>query len=187
MAKMSIALAQKIIKDSRYGVGKKKLARRVVREAKKAGKIKKPPKRKTTIKTKTIKTKAQSKTKAKPKSTRPKTRIKVKPKPKAKTKTRPKKGKAKTKTRIKRAKSGTKGRTKNSKKTARSTSSRKNPPSKTRTKRIKFYDAAKKKYVLIPRSECRVKRNKNPRGGDQLTARYKGRKLFTSVKKGFKL
>ena len=62
MVKMSIAEAQKIIKDSRYGADKKKVARKVVSEAKKAGKLKKPLKRKTKV----LKTKAKTKTKASP-------------------------------------------------------------------------------------------------------------------------
>lgn len=53
--------------------------------------------------------------------------------------------------------------------------------------KIKFFDVKTKKYVSIPRGECKLKKNRSARGGDQLIANYKGRKLYTFVKRGFQL
>ena len=55
------------------------------------------------------------------------------------------------------------------------------------TDKVRFYDVKTKKYVKIPRSDCKIKRNRTPRGGDRLIGQYKGRELHTFVKKGFKL
>ena len=56
-----------------------------------------------------------------------------------------------------------------------------------RSAKIKFYDVKQKKYVRIPRTDCKVRRNRSARGGDRLIGKYKGRELHTFVKKGFKL
>jgi len=168
MAKMKIAQAQQIVKDSRYGSEKKKEARLILREAKKAGKLK--PKKK-----------AKASTKA---STKPKRKAKLKPKRKAKLKPKRKvKPTLRKKTKTTKKKSTKKlKRAKKSKASARAKS--KNPSTKGK---LKFYDVKNKKYVRIPRTDCKIRRNRSARGGDRLIGKYKGRKLHTFVKKGFKL
>ena len=51
---------------------------------------------------------------------------------------------------------------------------------------IKFWYMAAKKFVFIPRSECKIKRSKG-RGGDQVIGIYQGKKLATYVPRGFEL
>ena len=160
MAKMKIAQAQKIVKDSRYGAAKKKEARLILKEAKKAGKLK--PKKKVKPKRRL---KPTTKSKKRVKSTRAKRKITVR------TKRKPTAKKRKTSTK--------KNSTKKLKKAKKSKI--------TSSGKIKFYDVKNKKYVRIPRADCRVRRNPSPRGGDRLIGKYKGRKLHTFVKKGFKL
>jgi hypothetical protein len=163
MAKMKIAQAQKIVSDSRYGADKKKEARKVLREAKKTGKL--APKKKAKTKSKrtaVVKSRRTIKSKRK---------VKVSPRKKPTKKKTSKKLKRKTRTKkIKKAKTTSKR--------SRSTST---------TGKVKFYDVKTKKYVRIPRSDCKIKRNRTTRGGDRLIGNYKGRKLHTFVKRGFKL
>lgn len=167
---MNIAKAQKIVKDSRYGADKKKEARKLLREAKAAGKLVTRTKRKT----KTSKT------------TKPKRKTKT-AKPKRKTKTTKTSKTAKSKRKTKTSKKKTLKR--KTKKTAKSTSKRKTTSrsAKSSSAKIRFYDVKNKKYVKIPRADCKIKRNRSPRGGDRLVGTYKGRELHTFVKKGFKL
>ena len=167
MAKMKIAEAQKIIKDSRYGAGKKKEARLVLRVAKKAGKLK--PKKKVKPKKRPT-SKSTTRSKKRPRAT-----LKKKPKVRAKRKSPTKKPKRKP-TKKKKLTRKKPAKTKKAKKTTVSS-----------TAKIKFYDVKNKKYVRISRSDCKVKRNRSPRGGDRLIGKYKGRELHTFVKKGFKL
>lgn len=168
MAKMKIAQAQKIVKDSRYGEDKKKEARKILREAKKAGKLRPKRKSKTAVKPKT--TKRKSKTIVRTKKRRV---VKTKKKP-SKTKAKPKARKTKTKTKTKKL---VRRKTKKTSKKSKVSS----------TGKVKFYDVKTKKYVRIPREDCKIKRNRTPRGGDRLIGSYKGRELHTFVKKGFKL
>lgn len=164
---MKISQAEKILKDSRYGADKKKEARIVLREAKKAGKLVKPTRKKKT----TTKSKA-------------KTRVKASTKASTKTKTRSTKVKRKLKRKTKKT-SNHKTRTKASARKTKTTSSRKKTTKA--GKKIKFYDVKTKKYVRIPREDCRLKRSRTARGGDRLVGKYKGRELHTFVPKGFVL
>lgn len=77
---------------------------------------------------------------------------------------------------------------KKSKKATKKAGKRKVATSKSKSKTIEFYDVAHKKRIRVPRDVVRVKRaNPGGRGGDQLVAKYKGRKLYKFVKRGFNL
>jgi hypothetical protein len=161
----SLEKAQRILKDKRYSAAKRKQAREIIREAKGSSKPK----------SKKLTRRSKSKSSKRRKSSRTSKTSKTRS------------SKKRSRTRTKGRKSGRRiaRRKKNPSRTARSRSSR--STRKLGGKRIRFYDPRTKKYVNIPRSACKLKRNKNPRGRDRVVATHKGKKFSTAVPKGFKL
>jgi len=53
--------------------------------------------------------------------------------------------------------------------------------------KISFYDVKTGKNIMVPRDNCKIKRNKSSRGGDRIICMHKGRKFSTFVARGFKL
>ncbi len=163
----SLEQAQRILKDKRYSAAKRKAARLVIREAKGS-----------------TKSRSKSKSKSKKLARRSKSRARNPRKSKAKTKSSKRKtrGSKSSRSRSKKGSRKLARRSKNPSRTTRSRSSR-----KLGGKRIRFYDPRTKKYVNIPRSACKLKRNKNPRGRNRIVAMHKGKKYSTAAPKGFKL